>query len=88
MSGRSLYSEFPDKGNQIEENFHHLTFDLGRKGIEQAIAALQEGGIGVMQDAMNVVRPDECFTYLSTGKVGGAIFKLRHRPMYASLSVP
>lgn len=78
ISGTSLYSEFLDQGR---EGFHHLTFDLTRGAIEQAIVDLKEEGIEVIQGAMNVSDMSDSFAYLNTDKIGGAIFKLRHRPI-------
>jgi predicted enzyme related to lactoylglutathione lyase len=76
LSGRSLYSEFLNEG---EEGFHHLTFDLTKEGMEQAIADLKKGGIEVIQGAMDASGTGDSFAYLNTDKIGGAIFKLRHR---------
>jgi methylmalonyl-CoA/ethylmalonyl-CoA epimerase len=77
ISGTSLYSEFLDQGR---EGFHHLTFDLTRDEIEQAIVTLKEEGIEVIAGAMNASGTGPSFAYLNTDKIGGAIFKLRHKP--------
>lgn len=74
LSGNSLYSEFLAQG---KEGFHHLSFDFTRDGVEQALAALQEEGIEILQSAKNA---DGSFAYLNTAQIGGAIFKLRHKP--------
>ena len=63
-----------------------MTFDLTGEGIEQAIADLKGEGIEVIQGAMDVSGTGDSFAYLNTDKIGGAIFKLRHRCMKASPS--
>jgi methylmalonyl-CoA/ethylmalonyl-CoA epimerase len=77
ISGRSLYSESLEQG---KEGFHHLTFDFTRKALDQAISDLKEEGIEVIQGAMSASGSGASFAYLNSDKIGGTIFKLRHRP--------
>jgi methylmalonyl-CoA/ethylmalonyl-CoA epimerase len=77
LSGHSLYSEFLDEG---KEGFHHLAFDLTKEGKEQALVDLKEEGIEVLQGAVSSLGTGASWAYLSTDKIGGAIFEIRYRP--------
>jgi catechol 2,3-dioxygenase-like lactoylglutathione lyase family enzyme len=73
LTGRSLYSEFLDQGR---EGFHHLTFDIDKDQMKQAVAALARKGIEIIHEAL-CAPGGERFAYLNTDKVGGTLFKLR-----------
>ena len=71
--GRSLHSEFLDKGR---EGVHHLGFVVSKEEREQIIAELAKVGIGVAQGA---TIQDVSYAFLDTEKIGGVFFELIER---------
>ena len=71
--GRSLHSEFLDKGR---EGVHHLGFFVSKEEKERIIAELAKTGINVVQAAK---RPNVSYAFLDTEKIGGVFFELIER---------
>ncbi len=66
--GRSLHSEFLDKGR---EGVHHFGFIVQKGEKERIIAELAKEGIPVVQAAE---RPGVSYAFLDTEKKGGGVF--------------
>ena len=66
--GRSLHSEFLDKGR---EGVHHFGFVVQKGEKERIIAELAREGISVVQAAE---RPGVSYAFLDTEKQGGGVF--------------
>jgi methylmalonyl-CoA/ethylmalonyl-CoA epimerase len=66
--GRSLHSEFLDKGR---EGVHHLGFVVKKGEKERIIKELAKEGIQVVQAAK---RPGVSYAFLDTEKQGGGVF--------------
>ncbi len=69
--GRSLHSEFLDKGR---EGVHHLGFMVSKEEKELIIAELAEIGIGVVQGAR--LKSGGSYAFLDTERPGGIFFEL------------
>ena len=72
--GRTLHSEFLDKGR---EGLHHLGFSVSREEKEQIIAELDKLGIGVAQSFQT---ESGGHAFLDTEKMGGVFFELVQVP--------
>jgi catechol 2,3-dioxygenase-like lactoylglutathione lyase family enzyme len=66
--GRSLHSEFLDKGR---EGVHHFGFKVTHQEKERIISDLGKEGINVVQAA---TRPNVSYAFLDTEKMGGGVY--------------
>jgi hypothetical protein len=71
--GRSLHSEFLDKGR---EGVHHLGFIVNKEEKERIAAEFAKAGIEVVQGAR---RENVSYAFFDTEKTGGAFFELIER---------
>jgi len=79
--GRSLHSEFLDKGR---EGVHHFGFKVTHNQKEQIIADLAQSGINVVQAA---TRPNVSYAFLDTEKLGGGVFFELIEPISEDISI-
>ncbi len=76
MEGRSIHSEFLEKGN---EGLHHLGFFFTKEEKDRVITELAKKKVKVMQDGKSLSHSGS-YAYVDSDQIGGVIFEFIHRP--------